>query len=107
MPYNHKNLKIPETEDRRVKLTSQDKENIRNEYFNNDNISQRDLAKKYNVSRRTIVFTLYPERRVENYKKRVKNHGHYYNREKHTEAMRKHRAYKQQLKQQNKLIEKI
>lgn len=58
MPYTFDKLPISDTKhDRRVTLTDGDKEKIRNEYATGL-ISQRGLAKKYNVSRRTIQFTL-------------------------------------------------
>lgn len=88
--------------DRRVKLTDEDRENIVKEYKMGI-ISQRGLAAKYGVSRRTIQFVLDPEQaRIvkEQYKERRKD-GRYYNKEKHRESMRKHREYKKSLIEKN------
>lgn len=47
--------------DKRVKLTDEQRESIRNEYALGG-ISQRGLEKKYDVSRRLIQFVLSPEK---------------------------------------------
>lgn len=98
--------------DRRVKLTAKEKEEIRQKYWMNGvmasnyklhkAVSQRTLAKEYGVSRRTIVFVLYPERRTENVKVRNARGGSkvYYNKYKPGEwarIMRNHRNYKKEL----------
>lgn len=50
----------------------------------------------FNVSRRLIIFIVYPERKERNYQARLENGGSkiYYKKEKHTESIRKHRRYK-------------
>lgn len=50
----------------------------------------------FNVSRRLIVFIVFPERLERNYQCRLDNGGSkiYYNREKHNEAIKKYRRYK-------------
>lgn len=102
MPFKSESIKIQGTKhDRRVKLTLKQKEDIRHEYLKGGNgVSQRDLAKRYGVSRRLIVFCIYPERLKQNYQNRVENGGssQYYDKDKHTKSMREHRAYKQELK---------
>jgi len=57
------------------------------------------------VSRRLIVFTIYPERRLANYKARVAKGGsqQYYNKDEHTKCMREHRQCKQKLYIEGKL----
>lgn len=107
MPYKHNTKLIPEKYDKRVKLSSEDKKLICRLYLTGK-YSQRKLAKQFNVSRRTIQFTLNPNKRRANYQNRVANGGskQYYNKEEHTKAMRKHRQYKQELYINNKLKDK-
>jgi hypothetical protein len=84
--------------DKRVKLLKSDKQEIVKLYKTGE-YSQRHLAKLYNVSRRSIVFALYPERREANYKVRVSNGGskQYYDKDNHTKYMQTHRTYKTKL----------
>ena len=93
--------------DKRYKLTDEDKQHIKEEYASGG-ISINGLARKYNVSKRTIQFTLFPERKQRNqemYKERRKD-GRYYDREKHKESVRKHRRYKKILDEQGLLKER-
>jgi hypothetical protein len=93
--------------DRRVKLSDEQREDIRSEYASGD-ISQRALADKYGVSRRLISFTLNPEKQEINkqqFKERRKD-GRYYNKEKHKEQIKRHRDYKETL-YKNNLIKDI
>ena len=91
MPYwfETKKIKLPPGKDRRRKLSEKDYKKIRQ--LAKNGYSQRDLAQKFNVSRRLIVFILYPER--------IKKHNwrDYYDRKKHTLAMRKHRKHKKEV----------
>jgi hypothetical protein len=68
-------------------------------------LSQRALAKMFGVSRRLIVFTLYPERQKENYQRRLERGGskQYYDREKHAEAIKEHRRYKDVLYKEGRI----
>jgi hypothetical protein len=61
--------------------------------------SIRSLTKLWGVSRRTIQFVLFPERAEINVKLREKRGGSkiYYDKDKHTGAIREHRRYKQSL----------
>lgn len=90
--------------DKRVKLLQSDKDEIV-ELYEHGIYSQRELAKLYNVSRRTIVFTLHPDRREMNYAQRVVNGGskQYYKKEEHTIAMQTHRKYKEELLKEGKI----
>lgn len=110
MPYISENIKIAKTKfDRRIKLTDEQKQEIRLRWWNSKHkttlsildkgLSQRKLAKEYNVSRRLIVWILYPERLIENRKRREEHGGwkQYYNTDKWWETMREHRSYKQGL----------
>lgn len=67
------------TLDKRYKLTDEDKENIKKDY-ETGSISINGLARKYNVSKRTIQFTLFPERKKRNQElaKERRKDGRYY-----------------------------
>ena len=99
MPYRFEQIPISnEKLDRRVKLTEEDKKNIVDEYRGGA-ISINALARKYNVSKRLIQFTLFPERKEKarkDYLERRKD-GRYYDKDKHTEHTRNHRNYKKEL----------
>ena len=97
IPINNENL------DRRVKLTQVQKQEIK---LNVLGLSSRKLAEMYGVSKRTIQFILDPEKLAENKKKREERGGskHYYNKEKHTEAIRRHRDYKKWLNERGELF---
>lgn len=98
VPINNEKL------DRRVKLTQSDKEAIIKEYATGS-ISITSLGKKYGVSKRLIQFTLFPERKElakKNFLERQKD-GRYYDKEKHTKSMQKHRTYKKELAAQGLL----
>ena len=105
MPYKHTNYKIPPELDKRVKLTPEDKEEIRSLYALG-NISKRQLAKQFNVSRRLIQFVLDPKKHEANLLRRAERGGskQYYDREKNTKAAREHRKRKQELYLKGELI---
>jgi hypothetical protein len=107
LPYKFENIPINNPEhDKRVKLSEEDKELIRAEYATG-NTSQRQLAKKYNVSRRLIQFTLDPvklQTNREQFLERQKD-GRYFDREKHNEYMRNHRHHKKELYEKGLLTE--
>jgi hypothetical protein len=62
-------------------------------------MSQRKLAKKFNVSRRLIQFVIAPEKYDENLKRREERGGSkaYYDRLSHNLAMKKHRRKKYEI----------
>jgi DNA-binding XRE family transcriptional regulator len=99
MPYISEQIKIVDTAfDRRVKLTPDDKvliAQIREE----EGTSYQKLANQFKVSKRTIIFICKPETQEASYAARVARGGSkiYYNKEAHTETMREHRRYKQEL----------
>ena len=88
--------------DRRIKLTDQDREDIRNQYFNtheSERPTMTALAAKYNVDRRLIQFVLFPEREARHKEQaslRQKD-GRYYNRERGRKKMQDYRNYKRSL----------
>ena len=99
MPYKSDKISINnELLDRRVKLTQEDKRRIK-ELYESGTHSQRSLAKLYNVSRRSIIFIIHPERLEENKLRRKERGGSkiYYDREYHNEKMKEHRKYKNEL----------
>ena len=99
MPYKFEKIPINNHKhDKRVKLTDEDREKIREEYATGT-ISQRGLAEKYKVSRRLIQFILNPSKHEEAKKKFAERQkdGRYYDKEKQREYMRKHREHKKDL----------
>ena len=99
MPYKSEQIRIADTKfDRRVKLTPEDKELIK-WLREEEEISYQKLADRFNVSKRTIIFTCKPETLEANKKKRAERGGTkiYYDKDKHNEAIKEHRQYKQKL----------
>lgn len=94
--------------DRRIKLTSAEKQTIREQYFRMkecERPTMTSLAKEYGVDRRTIQFILYPEREVrqrELARERRKD-GRYYDKERHRKYMQNYRDYKRALVKAGKL----
>lgn len=98
MPYKSEKIKIEGTaNDRRVKLTDEQKSEIKK--LHSEGSSIHGLSRQYKVDRRTIQFIVYPERLEENKKRRKERGGSkiYYVKEKHTKAIKKHRKHKQDL----------
>ena len=95
MPYKFEYDKtpIPRDKDRRVKLTDEQRSEIREL---NNTIGKQKIAKLYGVSKRLVQFICDPEKHKENIKRREERGGSiiYYNKEKNTKAVRKHRIYK-------------
>lgn len=97
MPYKSEKIKIENTRhDRRVKLSPKQKDEILNL---RGLVSQRECAQMYGVSRRTIVFIWFPERKIENLQRRQERGGwkQYYDTAKNREAIKNTRRYKQEL----------
>lgn len=107
MPYKfeYKHLKMKKEDDKRIKLTDDDKEEIR-KLYSKGMFSQRQLAEMFNVSRRSIQFVLNPEKLKENYKQRAERgkDGRYYNKEKQKEYMQQYRHQKKKLCDEGKLV---
>ena len=86
-------MRLPKELDRRIKLTDQQRDEIKT---NIDWLSQRKLALKYNVDRKTIKFIQFPEALEAHkiaYAQRRKD-GRYYNKDKQREAIKDTRRYK-------------
>ncbi len=104
MPYKHTNQIIPKALKRSAKLTDEQRADIRELY--KDGGTFRGIARQYDVDRKLIKFICVPSA-LEAHKEAYKigrQDGRYYDREKHTAAMRLHRNYKQSLKLTNQLI---
>lgn len=95
MPYKFETdkIKLPRDKDRRIKLTLEQREEIRD---NLDGLSNHALAAKYGVSKRLIQFIRHPERQAKNLADRAERGGwrQYYDKEKNTQSIREHRKYK-------------
>lgn len=102
MPYavNRRGLRIPRAYDRRVRLTTKDRANIRR--LHGRGWAIRKIARKFKgrCSRSLIGFVIYPERleRAKELHRIRRVDGRYYKREKHRAAMKKHRRYKHSIR---------
>ena len=97
MPYKSEKIKLSPTQDRRRKLTDEQKEEIKKLYATGL-IGQRPLAKQFGVSRSLIQVIVNPEI-AEKKKQRIKEHWRDYrpSKEEWAETIREHRHYKQEL----------
>ena len=97
MPYKSEKLKLSETQDRRRKLTDDQKEEIKRIYAEGK-CGTRPLAKQFGVSRKTIQLIVNPEikQRQHDY---VANNWRKYRptKEEWAETMKEYRRYKQEL----------
>ena len=97
MPYKSEKLKLSETQDRRRKLTDEQKEEIKRVYAEGK-CGTRPLAKQFGVSRKTIQLIVNPEikQRQHDY---VANNWRKYRptKEEWAETMKEYRHYKQKL----------
>ena len=104
MPYKSEHIPLRGLQDRRRKLTDEDKETIL-ALYNAGKGSWKSLADKYHVSKSTIGVIVSPDR-AEKVQKRVREHWRdYVDREKLTEATRNLRRYKQELYLKGELTE--
>ena len=94
MPTQYKKY-TDEKQDGRRKLLTEQHEAVRKYYFQVK--SQRATASYFGVSRRLIIFILYPERlkALAEKQKADKHWAKYYDRAEHTKAIRKYRNKKQ------------
>lgn len=99
MPFKSEKIVIANTDnDRRIKLTDLDKEEIVN-IRKDEGLSYNQLAALFNVSKRTIYWIVNPEKLERNKELRKERGGwkSYYDKEKNSEAIKKTRKHKQQL----------
>lgn len=90
-------IRIPRANDKRVKISSETRARIKE--LHAQGLSQRQIAGKTGASRRSVIFILYPERRLANVaarNARIKALGFnpYETTEKRRNYMRAHRAHK-------------
>lgn len=103
MPYKSEKIKLNELQDRRKKLTEKQRETIR-ELYVTGLYSLNDLAKKYSVSKKTILLIVNKESN-EKAKQYRKEHWKDWQRkgEEHNKAIMNTRKYKQELYKNGKL----
>ncbi len=99
MPYVSEKIKLKPSQDRRRKLTDEQKKEIHHKYNVVGGYSQRGLASEYGVSRRLITFIIDPSKKVKDLENRKARGGSkiYYDTEASTISKREHRRYKQGL----------
>lgn len=105
MPYKSEKIKLKGLQDRRKRLTDKQRKEIR-ELYGTGFYSLNDLAKKFNVSKKTILLIVNSES-AEKAKQYRKEHWKDWQRkgEEHNEAIKKTRHYKHQLYKDGKLKE--
>ena len=105
MPYKSEKIKLKETQDRRRRLTTEQREEIK-ELYGTGYYSLNDLAKQYNVSKKTILLIV-NKNSAERAKEYRKEHWQEWARKgkEHAEAIKKTRQYKQELYKAGKLKE--
>lgn len=103
MPYKSEKIKLKGLQDRRKKLTDKQRETIR-ELYGTGLYSLNNLAKKYNVSKKTILLIV-NKNSAEKAKQYRKEHWKDWQRkgEEHNEAIMNTRKYKQELYKSGKL----
>lgn len=105
MPFTAETIKLPKQYDRRIKLTDQQREEIKAKYATGL-YSQYNLADEYYVSRRTISFILNPDKyeiSKEQFRERRKDGRYKPDKETRNRTQRKHRAYKKRLYDEGKI----
>lgn len=97
MPYKSDKIPLQPNQDRRRKLTDEQKEEVKRIYESGV-CGMRSLAKQFGVSRTTIQIIVNPERAAK-IKRRIKEHWRDYRptKEEWSSIMREHRRYKQSL----------
>jgi len=106
MPYKWQYDKkyIPAELDKRRKIPETEHERIKTLYFK-EKLSLRAIARLYAVNHRLIHFIIHPEKakkNAEQFKERRKDGRYYPEKAKWAEQMRKHRHYKQSIKNELK-----
>ena len=97
MPYKSEKIKLSETQDRRRKLTDEQKEEIKRIYAEGK-CGTRPLAKQFGVSRGLIQIIVNPNI-AERKRRYIKEHWRDYrpSKEEWAKTIREHRHYKQEL----------
>ena len=97
MPYKSEKLKLNDLQDRRRKLTEEQREEIRRKYATGT-VGTRPLAKEYGVSRSLIQVIVNPAIAARHHE-HMKKHWRDYrpSNQEWAETMKEHRHYKQDL----------
>ena len=97
MPYKSEKIKLQGLQDRRKKLTDQQREEIK-ELYGTGLFSLNDLAKRFEVSKKTVLLIVNKES-AENAKRYRKENWKEWKgtKEEHKEAIKRTRRYKQDL----------
>lgn len=105
MPYKSEKIKLKETQDRRKKLTAEQRKEIEDLYATGG-YSLNGLAKQYNVSKKTILLIVNKDS-SEKAKQYRKEHWKDWARsgKEHAEAIKRTRKYKQSLYLKGELVE--
>ena len=105
MPYKSEKIRLKETQDRRKRLTTEQRKEIE-DLYSTGCYSLNDLAKMYEVSKKTILLIVNKES-AERAKEYRKEHWKEWQRkgEEHNEAIKRTRKYKQELYLKGELIE--
>ena len=105
MPYKSEKIKLKGLQDRRKKLTDEQREEVK-ELYGTGFYSLNDLAKKYGVSKKTILLIVNKES-AEKAKQYRKEHWREWQgtKEEHREAIKKTRKYKHSLMLKGELKE--
>ena len=105
MPYKSEKIKLQGLQDRRKRLTDEQRKEIR-ELYETGCYSLNNLAKKYEVSKKTILLIVNDES-AEGAKQYRKEHWKEWHRtgEEHREAIKKTRRYKHELYKSGELKE--
>ena len=106
MPYVSENIPLTREQDRRVKLSDEQRKEIREKYAEGL-YSQRKLAAEYGISRRLVCFIVHPEKEIkcrEQYKERRKDGRYKETKEKRAALQRNLRRYKQELYLKGELV---
>ena len=105
MPYKSEKIQLKGLQDRRKRLTDKQREEIK-ELYGTGFYSLNDLAKKYNVSKKTILLIVNKESAEKARQYRKENWKQWQGtKEKHREAIKNTRRYKQSLYVNGKLKE--
>ncbi len=105
MPYKSEKIKLQELQDRRRRLTSEQRAEIE-ELYGTGLYSLNDLAKRFNVSKKTVLLIVNKES-ADKAKQYRKEHWKEWQgtKEEHREAIKKTRHYKHTLYKEGKLKE--
>ena len=105
MPYKNETLKLklPREKDKRVKLSLEDREEIKRLY---GKVSQRQLARDFGVSRSLVRWYGDPDKHKQNLKRRAERGGSmiYYDKKKSIKAIRETRRKRQELYLKGELL---